>query len=152
HELRTPVTAIASAVDVLQSGAKEMPEDRDRFLAHITEQCRRLERLSHALLVLARAQMAQEQPRMEATAIAPLLEGIAAALPARPAVEIRVECPPHLAALANQDLLEQALLNVAGNAARYVERGSIELRSSSANGRVVVAISDTGPGMTTEDR
>jgi PAS domain S-box-containing protein len=152
HELRTPVTAITSAVDVLQSGAKKTPGDRDRFLAHIADQCRRLERLSHALLVLARAQMGQEQPRMEPTALAPLLEGIAATLPARAEVEIRVDCPPRLTALANQELLEQALLNVAANAAKYVERGSIELRSSTANGSVVVAISDTGPGMTTEDR
>jgi PAS domain S-box-containing protein len=152
HELRTPVTAIASAIDVLESGAKDSPEDRDRFLAHIAEQCRRLERLSHALLVLARAQMGQEQPRMEPTVLAPLLEGVAASLPTRPDVEVRVKCSPRLAALANQELLEQALLNVAVNAANYVERGQIELRSSARNGRVVVAISDTGPGMSREDR
>jgi PAS domain S-box-containing protein len=152
HELRTPVTAITSAIDVLQSGAKDSPEDRDRFLAHIGEQCRRLERLSHALLVLARAEMGQEQPRMEPTRLAPLLQSVAAALPASPEVDVRVRCSPRLTALVNQDLLEQALLNVAGNAAKYVDRGEIELRSSTANGRVVVAISDTGPGMSREDR
>jgi len=152
HELRTPVTAIASAVDVLQSGAKDSPGDRDRFIAHIADQCHRLERLSHALLVLARAQMGQEQPTMEPTSLAPLLEGVAAALPAKPDVEVRVECRPDVAALANQNLLEQALLNVAANAAKYVHRGRIDLRSSAVDGRVVVAISDTGPGMSTEDR
>ncbi len=152
HELRTPVAAITSAVDVLQAGAKESREDRDRFLNHIAEQCRRLQRLSHALLVLARAEMGLERPRMDPIRLAPLLEGVAAALSTWPDVEIRVDCPPRLAALANQELLEQALLNVAANAAKYVERGSIELRSSAADGRVVVAISDTGPGMATEDR
>jgi PAS domain S-box-containing protein len=152
HELRTPVTAITSAVDVLQAGAKERPPDRDRFLAHIAEQCYRLERLSRALLVLARAQMGQEQPRMEPTELAPLLESIASALPASPDVEVRVECSPRVTALANQELLEQALLNVAANAAKYVQRGRIELHSSARDGRVVVAISDTGPGMSKEDR
>jgi len=152
HELRTPVTAITSVIEVLESGAKERPADRDRFLAHIAEQCRRLERLSHALLVLARAQMGQEQPRMEPIRLAPLLESVAAALPAGPDVEVEVRCSPDLAALANHDLLEQALLNVAANSAKYVKRGRIELRSATANGQVIVAISDSGPGMSTEDR
>jgi PAS domain S-box-containing protein len=152
HELRTPVTAIASAVDVLQSGAKESPEDRDRFIAHIADQCHRLERLSRALLVLARAQMGQEQPRMEPMRVAPLLEEIAAVLPAKADVDVRVECSPDIVALANIDLLEQAVLNVAANAAKYVDRGMIELRSAAADGRVVVAVSDTGPGMSADDR
>ena len=56
HELRTPVTAIASAVEVLQLGAKGDPAERDRFLELIERQTSRLGRLGQALLTLARAQ------------------------------------------------------------------------------------------------
>ena len=35
HELQTPLAAIVSATEVLQSGAKDIPEQRDRFLAHV---------------------------------------------------------------------------------------------------------------------
>src|SRR5262249_53208413 len=45
HELRTPIAAITSALDVLSSGAKEIPSDRDRFLEHIEREARRLARL-----------------------------------------------------------------------------------------------------------
>jgi signal transduction histidine kinase len=152
HELRTPVAAIASAVQVLESGAKEHPADRDRFLAHVGEQCRRLERLSQALLVLARAQMSQEPPQLEPTELAPLLGNVAAALETRPEVEVRLSCPPGIAALANHGLLEQAVLNVAANAAKYVEQGWIALECSPRDRCVAIAIRDTGPGMTSEDR
>jgi two-component system phosphate regulon sensor histidine kinase PhoR len=56
HELLTPLTGIASAAHVLESGAKEDPELRDRFLDHIARECSRLTRVAGALLVLARAQ------------------------------------------------------------------------------------------------
>ena len=35
HQLRSPVAAISGVVEVLQSGAKDVPEERDRFLAHL---------------------------------------------------------------------------------------------------------------------
>src|SRR5437762_9409962 len=96
--------------------------------------------------------MVLKMPGIDRTRTARLLEGVPSLLLVGPEVEVRVKCPPRLTALVNQDLLEQALLNVAANAAKYVESGRIELRSSTANGRVVVAISDTGPGMSREER
>src|SRR5262249_16775493 len=152
HELRTPVAAIASAVDVLESGAKDRPADRDRFLAHVAEQCRRLQRLSHALLLLARAQMSQEPPRVEPIELASMLHGIATTLSTRPDVAVHVSCAPGMAALANADLLEQALVNVASNAAKYVDEGDIELAARANGKRVWISIRDTGPGMAREER
>ena len=55
HELQTPLAAITSAVEVLQAGAKDDDEDRDRFLAHI-EHAAGASAAHRALLVLARAQ------------------------------------------------------------------------------------------------
>src|SRR5207244_9752380 len=56
HQLRTPLTGITTAVEVLQSGAKDVPSDRDRFLGHVAEDTARLTRIARALLVLARSQ------------------------------------------------------------------------------------------------
>src|SRR5919109_2150378 len=63
HELLTPLTGIASAAHVLESGAKEVPEMRDRFVDHIARECSRLIRVARGLLVLARAQSDEEPPR-----------------------------------------------------------------------------------------
>src|SRR6266487_1162657 len=46
HELRTPLTAIVSVMDVLEGGAKDIPETRDRFLKHIRVHSERLSRFA----------------------------------------------------------------------------------------------------------
>jgi two-component system phosphate regulon sensor histidine kinase PhoR len=146
HQLRTPVSAIASAIEVLQGGAKEDPETRDRFLAHLDRQCTRLVRLTRALLLLARAQALAEPPAVELVPIRPLLTGVAGGLRPGSGVDVRVESPFDLAALANRDLLEQAIENLAENAAKYTIEGEIVLCAEADDRHVRVIISDTGPG------
>jgi signal transduction histidine kinase len=62
HELRTPLASIATAVEMLQTGAKDDPEARDDFLELIAREAARLTRLTRALLVLARADAGEEVP------------------------------------------------------------------------------------------
>jgi two-component system phosphate regulon sensor histidine kinase PhoR len=153
HELRTPLAAITSAVEVLQAGAKELPDDRDRFLESIERQSARLGRLTHTLLTLARAQTHEEAPRLEPLELRPLLDEIAAALEPRPGVKVAVECPPALFVLADRALVEQALLNLAANAAKHTEQGRIELAAESvATGSAVVEVRDSGPGIAPADQ
>ena len=72
HQMRTPATAIANTIEILQGGAKEIPEQRDRFLAHIERESTRLVRLIKAMLVLARAQAGVQPPRLEFVPLRPL--------------------------------------------------------------------------------
>lgn len=65
HELRTPLTAIIASVEALDAGARELPDLRDRFFAHIKEQAARLNRLTESLLLLARIETVPEVPRSE---------------------------------------------------------------------------------------
>ena len=153
HELRTPLAAITSAVEVLQAGAKELPEDRDRFLESIERQSARLGRLTHTLLTLARAQTQDGAPRLEPLELRPLLDEIAATLEPKPGVEIAVKCPPGLLVLAERALVEQALLNLAVNAAKHTEQGRIELAAERlANGSAAVEVRDSGPGIAPADQ
>jgi two-component system, OmpR family, phosphate regulon sensor histidine kinase PhoR len=131
---------------VLQSGAKEDPEARDRFLAHLDRQCTRLVRLTRSLLLLARAQALDELPAVEVVPLRPVLDAVAGGLRPGQGVEVRVECAVALASLANRDLLEQALGNLAENAAKYTVEGEIVLCAEPADGEVRVVVSDTGPG------
>jgi two-component system phosphate regulon sensor histidine kinase PhoR len=147
HQLRTPVSAIASAIEVLQGGAKENPEARDRFLAHLDRQCVRLVRLTRALLLLARAQAHSEPPAVEIVPLNPLLVTIAGGLRPGSGVDVRVECPFDVAALTNRDMLEQAIGNLAENAAKYTQAGEIVLRAERGRDQeVCVIVRDTGPG------
>jgi signal transduction histidine kinase/HAMP domain-containing protein len=150
HELRTPLTTIIGAVEVLQAGAKEHPEERDRFLAHIEREAARLARLAHALLSLARAHAGEEHPRLEPTLLEPLLREVAVDLRPQDGVAVDVECAPDLAAHVNRDLLEQALRNLAENATKHTPSGHVVLRAYASGRTVRVEVEDTGIGMSGE--
>ena len=150
HELRTPLTTIIGAVEVLQAGAKEHPEERDRFLAHIEREAARLARLAHALLSLARAHAGEEHPRLEPTLLEPLLREVAVDLRPQDGVAVDVECTHDLAAHVNRDLLEQALRNLGENATKHTPSGHVVLRAYAAGRTVRVEVDDTGIGMSGE--
>jgi signal transduction histidine kinase/HAMP domain-containing protein len=150
HELRTPLTTIIGAIEVLQAGAKEDPMERDRFLAHIERESGRLARLARAMLTLARAHSGQEQPRVEAVELAPLLREVAAGLRPHAGVAVDVEVTDGLLVDANRDLLEQALRNLGENAAKHTTRGSVALRAYGTGSTVTVEVEDSGPGMSAE--
>lgn len=150
HELRTPLAALASAVEVLQSGAKDDVHQRDRFLAHIEQQSIRLQRLVQSLLLLARVQTGPEKADREPIPVQSLLETVATF---GPEDRMRIESPAADAiVLANRDLAEHALLNLVSNAVKYAPEGDIVLSGRTDNGLVVLEVADSGPGMTTEQQ
>jgi PAS domain S-box-containing protein len=152
HEIGTPLAGILAAVEALQAGAKNVPADRDRFLDHVESESLRLSRLTRALLVLARAQARDEAAPLEIVPLAALLSDVAGSVTPAPDVRVEVACPLDAAAVANRPLLEQALVNLAGNAARYTVVGEIRLSARSEDGFVELTVADTGPGIPHEIR
>jgi signal transduction histidine kinase len=152
HELQSPIAAITSAVEALQVGAKDSPE-RDVFIDHIDRECQRLVRLTAALLTLARAQTAVEEPARQMIDLCPILEKIveaAEALEAVEGIEFTIDCSPGLALVANRELLEQVLANVVRNAIKYTDAGSVGIEASLVRGRVEISVVDSGIGMSAE--
>ena len=147
HELRTPLASIVTAVEMLRTGAKDDPTARDEFLDVIARESDRLTRLTRALLVLARAELRDEPPRLARVEVAPLLAQVAASLQARDGVGISVDCSPALEVTTDSDLLEQALSSVGANAVQNTDTGSVSFRGARSNGSVVIEIVDTGRGI-----
>ena len=76
HEFKTPLASIQGAVELLRDSAGSMsPEQRERFLANVDADARRLTRLVQRLLELARADSLVARPAR--TSVAPLLAGLA---------------------------------------------------------------------------
>jgi signal transduction histidine kinase len=145
HELRTPVAAIASAVEVLQLGAKEQPDERDRFLALIERQTTRLGRLGDALLTLARAQSRAERIRLEPVDVPEVLRELAADLDLP---ERALELDDDAVALAHPDLLRPAVENLIANARKYAAAEGLVVSVRALPGTVVIEVRDHGPGLT----
>ena len=151
HELQSPLAAIVSAIEVLQAGAKDSDE-RDVFLSHIERESARLARLTRALLILARAQSGAEAPRDEVVSLANLLTETATRLRLAPGVKVEVACDPEVGVLTNRELLEQAVANLAENAAKHTSAGRIVLGAQQQNGTVEITVSDTGSGIAEAER
>jgi signal transduction histidine kinase len=148
HELRTPLAAIASAVEVLQDGAKEHPDDRDRFLSVVERQTTRLTKLARSLLTLARAQTRSETVRLEPVPVSPLLDEIAAEVDD---ADVVVDCSETVMVRAHRELLYQALENLTANARKHLAR-KLVLRAGRLDGdRVRIDVTDDGRGMTRHD-
>lgn len=97
--------------------------------------------------------VAERQPRFKRIAVAPLIEEVAAALPAAQAnvASLRREVEEGLVAEADPDQLYRILLNLVRNAALAIESsgrgGSIAIRAGHEGGRVVIEVADDGPGI-----
>jgi two-component system phosphate regulon sensor histidine kinase PhoR len=147
HELRTPVSAISSAIEVLQNGAKEDPKARDRFLDHIELATARLDRLLDALLVLARAQSGEQEPGISTVPLEPILEHVIKGVVPEVGVSLEIECPAALSVATNPRLVEQLLANLVANAAKHTDSGSIRLVAQQENEHVSIEVRDTGHGI-----
>jgi two-component system phosphate regulon sensor histidine kinase PhoR len=147
HEIRNPLTAISTAIEVLQAGAKESQPERDLFLGHIERDCARLKRLSNALLVLARAQTHEELPRLQRVSARSLLESVAAAVSPREGVKLAVNCDDDVELATEPRLAEQSLINVVSNAVKNTKEGAVVLSARQADGAVAIEVTDSGIGM-----
>lgn len=150
HELRTPLATISGAIEILQSGAKEIPDARDRFLRHIEREVTRLGRLVAALLVLARVQAGHELPEVGPVRVRPVLEEAAARLAVAPSVDVVVACPAQLAVVAHRDLLVEIMGNLGVNAAKYTDAGKIVFAALAQRDAVAIEVRDTGRGIPVE--
>jgi signal transduction histidine kinase len=151
HQLRTPLTAIATAVEVLQSGAKDVPADRDRFLEHVARHTARLSRIARGLLALARAQSG-EPLRLRPVPIGPMLARLETDSTPVPGVRIVAAPAKGVHALAEPDLLEEALAELVENAIAHTQSGEIHLSAMPAGDVVAIDIADTGEGIPPEHR
>lgn len=151
HDLRTPLTGIVGAAGALVEGAEALDADTRRELAQgIVEEGDRLSRLVTNLLQATRldagaAQLSREWTPLEEL-VGPALARLARELAAH---GVEVELPADLPLLhVDAVLLEQALVNLLENAAKYAPAGTpIAIKAERLGDQVAVEVADRGPGL-----
>jgi two-component system, OmpR family, sensor kinase len=153
HELRTPLTVLRMELDVALARARS-PEELRAALQVASAETDRLVRLAEDLLVLGRARSGKLALHRRDTAITELLERAAAAHRSRAeaaGVAIDVELAADLNAHVDPERIRQAVDDLMDNALRHCPAGgTIVLGAERANGRLHVAVSDSGPGFPSE--
>jgi len=156
HDLRTPLTAMRGSIDSLLALGEAIPlEDRRELLEGTRDEAERLDRyiqnlldmtrLGHGALKLARDWVSPGD------IIGSALNRLRAVLAP---LQIQTLLPDELPLLyVHAALIEQALVNVLENAARFSPvNGRLELEAGAIDGELFFAVSDEGPGIPEDER
>jgi signal transduction histidine kinase len=148
HELRNPLAGISGAIEVLQSGAKNDPGDRDHFLKRLGEDAERMNRLTQSLLTLARVE-SRGAAESEVVDVPAAIRDVVAAVEAPRHLELIVDCEPDLAATGDPTLLRQVMIGLLTNAFKNTPPpGTVTVRGRrNRDGEVILEVIDTGTGI-----
>jgi signal transduction histidine kinase len=140
HELKSPLTSIRGAVDLLHLGAHgTLTEKQKRLTNIIALSSERLLRLANQILELSRLRTALVELDRKPLDLAGLVDRVVEELhpqAAEAGVSLERECyGSHFAYLGDEERLYQLVVNLGANAIRFTPRA----------GRVVMRIIDAGP-------
>lgn len=150
HELRTPLTVIRGYTQLLRGGMVD-EQRRPDVLRRLDDEAARMSTMVSDLLFLARLD-AEPQLQDEPVDIAVLArDAVADALAVEPERVIALNSPPHLLVAGDADALRRVLANLLANVRAHTPvEANAEVSVHADAGRVRVAVSDTGPGLTPE--
>jgi two-component system, OmpR family, phosphate regulon sensor histidine kinase PhoR len=154
HELRNPLAGIMSGIEVLQGGAKDDPEARDRFLDRLAYDAERMTRLTQSLLTLARVEAAgQRDPAQVVDVTLAAVEALES-IETPEGVALTDEIEPDLVAEGDPVLLRQVMIGLLSNACAYTPApGTVTLRASrGAENSVTIEVQDTGKGIPPDEQ
>ncbi|BCX66908.1 MULTISPECIES: sensor histidine kinase [Pseudomonas] len=156
HDLRTPLTSMRGSIDSLLALGEAIPlKDRRELLEGTRDEAERLDRyiqnlldmtrLGHGALKLARDWVSP------ADIVGSALNRLRAVLAP---LQVSIEVPAELPLLfVHAALIEQALINVMENAARFSpSHGRLQLSAGADDTELFFSVSDEGPGIPEAER
>jgi signal transduction histidine kinase/CheY-like chemotaxis protein len=164
HELRTPLNSIIGYSDLLitKLGPK-LPETPKKNLDRILANAEHLLGLINSILDISKIEAGRMDLHLEPVDLRPILDRCledARALVTGKPVELVAGYQDQTLPLVQADRvrLQQCLINVLGNAAKFTDAGTIKVeprvisgaRSGHAQGFMAIAVSDTGVGIPAE--
>jgi two-component system, OmpR family, sensor histidine kinase KdpD len=151
HELKTPLTAIEAAADMLLGAPAVDPAQRHDLLNVVQQESQGLNRLVDQAMHLARIDAKRLKLDMEPVEIAAIISAAVQALGERTTShQIKVELLGELpAVMADRELLIQALKQLIDNALKYSPSGSIiSVTANESGGLISISVRDQGQGLT----
>ena len=153
HELRTPLTSIRALSELMADDPQMDAAQRQQFLGIVVAETERLSRLVNQVLDLAKIEAGHAEWHngdvdMRAL-VAQAAQGLEQTLREQ-GTRLELDLPEHVPLLrADADRLTQVLLNLLGNAAKFVPRpgGKILVRLRADAQGLTVQVQDNGPGV-----
>jgi len=160
HELRTPLASLLGFIETLQGPAREDEKARQKFLAIMREQARRMARLIDDLLSLSRIEQNQHvrpETPVDLALIARHVADTLAPLAREMAIDLNVAADRPVIVTGDRDELVRVAENLVENAIKYgapppggERRGKIEIRVERLDHEGSLSVRDDGPGIAPE--
>jgi signal transduction histidine kinase len=157
HELRTPLNAIIGVSEMLREDADAAKQDLEP-LDRVLGAGRHLLALINDILDLSKIEAGRMELHLETFPLVPLIKDVAKTIEpmaTKNGNRLVIDHPADLGTIhADQTRFRQSLLNLASNANKFTEKGTVTIavHHGQENGRdwITISVSDTGIGMTAE--
>lgn len=152
HEIRTPLTGILGAVDLLEDGENLSDSDRKAMLAILKNESVRLDKLAQDILALARIEHTSDEAKRAFAVcnLADVLKNVFTLMKPKAAtagVGLVLLKNENVKAACDAALIEEALLNLMENALKYSGSRTIGLSLEATGGRAKITVADNGVGI-----
>lgn len=149
HEIKSPVSAIRGAAELLEEDMK--PEQRARFLANIKGEANRIKDIVDRMLELAALENLKILEKNERISVSHMVENILeskAAILSKKSVKIESDVSREHEVMGDSFLIHQAFANVVQNAIDFSPfDGKIQVSSMLEGNNLVLTVMDQGPGI-----
>ena len=160
HEIRTPMNGVLGMMEVLER--QGLNAAQQRTLAIMRESAHSLLRIIDDLLDFSKIEAGRLQLEAAPFSIAGLVEGVIGTFQAQAGakgllLQADIEAGSNDVVIGDPTRVRQILFNLVGNALKFTGRGAVWVHAGSAalgggRVRVVLAVSDTGIGLDSEQR
>lgn len=151
HELRTPLNTILPLTEILLSNkiGETNPKQKD-YLERIHTNSVYLKRLISNVLTLSRIEAGKMELQPAWLDVPQLLREAAKNIEPQLAADVKLMVSENEGLMpiwADADRLQEVLINVLSNAAKFTEQGQIAIASTQTSRLLHITIADTGPGI-----
>jgi two-component system, OmpR family, sensor histidine kinase KdpD len=150
HDLRTPLAVMRGAATTLMDDDAALSESVRRDLTQaLVEETERLDRLVRDLLDMTRLESGAVRVNKEWHSVEEMVGSALNRTESRlVGRKVSTSVPPTLLVPCDSVLIQQVLVNLLENAAKYTpERAPIEVAASAIDGSVMIEVADRGPGV-----
>jgi signal transduction histidine kinase len=153
HELRTPLNAIAGYAELLELGMRGPITDQQReAIARIRRSQQHLLGIVNDILTFAKTESGRIPISLEPTSVASAVQSanflVQPMFVANDIVITIKEHPPDLAVVADRERLQQILVNLMSNAAKFSSRGgAVTICAEPRDHLVAIIVEDKGKGI-----
>ena len=156
HELRTPLNSIIGFTGILlQRLGGPLNEEQEKQLKMVYNSARHLLSLINDVLDISKIEAEQLNVVSETFNLRETVEKViktSQPLAENKNLKLTAEIAPEIGLMkSDRRRVEQILLNLVSNAVKFTEQGFVRMKCEIQNGKIVIAVADSGIGIRPED-